>query len=432
MAIRNARIPAMVATLLFLGAMTTLPYPTAEAKSKMQKQAFGKIQDGQSVDLYTLSNKYGMTAAISNFGATLVSLKVPDRDGKLGDVVLGYDNPADYENGKAYFGGTIGRYGNRIAHGKFALDGVEYTLPLNDGPNTLHGGVRGFNKRVWSAKDVSSSAGEALELTYVSKDGEEGFPGTLTVTVVYTLLADENAVKIDYTATTDKDTVLNLTNHSYFNLSGQGNGDILQHKLTLFASQFTPVDVTLIPTGKLQDVHNTPFDFLQPMAIGERINMNHEQLRFGKGYDHNWVLDKKSPSSLGLAARAYWKSPPPNPACSSTAETFWMAQCTARMARCTTTARRSAWKRSTFRIRLMRRVSLPRFCIRGRHCTRVRSISSRYKRPAISSSNAKYLSDPGAGRAWQAGGEAVSRGQAELVASAAAAWPVRASIHGKQ
>lgn len=305
MAIRNARIPAMVATLLFLGVMTTLPYPTAEAKSKMQKQAFGKIQDGQSVDLYTLSNKYGMTAAISNFGATLVSLKVPDRDGKLGDVVLGYDNPADYENGKAYFGGTIGRYGNRIAHGKFALDGVEYTLPLNDGPNTLHGGVRGFNKRVWSAKDVSSSAGEALELTYVSKDGEEGFPGTLTVTVVYTLLADENAVKIDYTATTDKDTVLNLTNHSYFNLSGQGNGDILQHKLTLFASQFTPVDVTLIPTGKLQDVHNTPFDFLQPMAIGERIDMNDEQLRFGKGYDHNWVLDKKSPSSLGLAARAY-------------------------------------------------------------------------------------------------------------------------------
>jgi aldose 1-epimerase len=305
MAIRNASIPAMVAALLLLGAMTMLPYPTAEAKSKMQKQAFGKIQDGQSVDLYTLSNKYGMTVAISNFGATLVSLKVPDRDEKLGDVVLGYDNPADYENGKAYFGGTIGRYGNRIAHGRFALDGVAYTLPLNDGPNTLHGGVRGFNKRVWTAKDVSSSAGEALELNYVSKDGEEGFPGTLTVKVVYTLLADENAVRIDYTATTDKDTVLNLTNHSYFNLSGQGNGDILQHQLTLFASQFTPVDVTLIPTGKLQDVHNTAFDFLQPMAIGVRINMNDEQLKFGRGYDHNWVLDKKSPSSLSLAARAY-------------------------------------------------------------------------------------------------------------------------------
>ena len=301
----NARIPAMVAALLFLGAMTTLPYPTAEAKSKMQKQAFGKIQDGQSVDLYTLTNKYGMAVAISNFGGTLVSLKVPDRDGKLGDVVLGYDNPADYENGKAYFGGTIGRYGNRIAHGKFTLDGVVYSLPLNDGPNTLHGGVRGFNKHVWIARDVSSSAGEALELTYVSRDGEEGFPGTLTVKVVYTLFADENAVKIEYTATTDKDTVLNLTNHSYFNLSGQGNGDILQHQLKLYASQFTPVDVTLIPTGKLQDVQNTPFDFLQPIAIGQRINMNDEQLKFGRGYDHNWVLDKKSPNTMSLAARAY-------------------------------------------------------------------------------------------------------------------------------
>jgi aldose 1-epimerase len=305
MARRNLTIPAMVAALFFLGAVTMLPYPKAEAKSKMQKQAFGKIQDGQTVDLYTLSNKNGMTAAITNLGGTLVSLKVPDRGAKFGDVVLGYDNPADYENGKAYFGATIGRYGNRIAHGKFTLDGVVYTLPLNDGPNTLHGGIRGFNKRGWSAKDVSSSAGEALELTYLSKDGEEGFPGNLSVKVVYTLLADENALKIEYTATTDKDTVLNLTNHSYFNLAGQGNGDILQHQLALYASQITPVDATLIPTGALQDVHNTPFDFLQPIAIGARINMNDEQLRLGKGYDHNWVLDKKSPTSLSPAARAY-------------------------------------------------------------------------------------------------------------------------------
>jgi aldose 1-epimerase len=305
MARRNLTIPAMVAALFFLGAVTMMPYSKAEANSKMQKQAFGKIQDGQSVDLYTLSNKYGMIAAISNFGGTLVSLKVPDRDGKIGDVVLGYDNPADYENGKAYFGGTIGRYGNRIGHGKFTLDGVVYTLPQNDGDNSLHGGIRGFNKRVWTAKDVSSSAGEALELTYVSKDGEEGFPGNLSVKVVYTLLANENALKIDYTATTDKDTVLNLTNHSYFNLAGQGNGDILQHQLTLYASQFTPVDVTLIPTGKLEGVHNTPFDFLQPMAIGARINADNEQMKFGKGYDHNWVLDKKSPTALSPAARAY-------------------------------------------------------------------------------------------------------------------------------
>jgi aldose 1-epimerase len=282
-----------------------LPYPKAEAKSKMQKQAFGKIQDGQTVDLYVLTNKHGMTAAITNFGATLVSLKVPDRDGKIGDVVLGYDNPADYETGKAYFGGTIGRYGNRIAHGKFTLNGVTYSVPTNDGENSLHGGVRGFNKRVWTAKEVSSGAGEALELTYLSKDGEEGYPGNLKVKVVYTVLADQNALKIEYTATTDKDTVTNLTNHSYFNLAGQGNGDILQHQLTLYASQFTPVDATLIPTGKLEGVRNTPFDFLQATAIGARINQDNQQLKFGKGYDHNWVLDKSSEGALSLAARAY-------------------------------------------------------------------------------------------------------------------------------
>ena len=305
MAKLKATIPAMVATLTILGAMTMMPYPKAEAKSKMQKQAFGKIQDGQSVDLYVLTNKQGMSAAITNFGATLVSLKVPDRDGKIDDVVLGYDNPADYETGKAYFGGTIGRYGNRIAHGKFTLDGVSYSVPTNDGENSLHGGVRGFNKRVWTAKEVSSSAGESLELTYLSKDGEEGYPGNLKVKVVYTVLADQNALKIEYTATTDKATVTNLTNHSYFNLAGQGNGDILQHQLTLFASQFTPVDATLIPTGKLEGVRGTPFDFLQATAIGARINQDDQQLKFGKGYDHNWVLDKSSEGALSLAARAY-------------------------------------------------------------------------------------------------------------------------------
>ena len=305
MAKLKATIPAMVAMLAILGAMTMMPYPNAEAKSKMQKQAFGKIQDGQTVDLYVLSNKHGMTAAITNFGATLVSLKVPDRDGKIADVVLGYDNPADYETGKAYFGGTIGRYGNRIAHGKFTLDGVTYSVPTNDGENSLHGGVRGFNKRVWTAREVSSDAGEALELTYLSKDGEEGYPGNLKVKVVYTVLADQNALKIEYTATTDKATVTNLTNHSYFNLAGQGNGNILQHQLTLFASQFTPVDATLIPTGKLEGVRGTPFDFLQATAIGARINQDDQQLKFGKGYDHNWVLDKSSEGALSLAARAY-------------------------------------------------------------------------------------------------------------------------------
>jgi aldose 1-epimerase len=242
-----------------------------------------------------------MEAAITNYGATLVSLKVSDRKGRLADVVLGYDKIDGYENGKAYFGATVGRYANRIAHATFTLDSVAYTLPKNDGDNHLHGV---FSKQVWPAKDVSNAAGPGLELTYMSKDGEEGYPGNLSVTVVYTLLADQNALKIDYTATTDKTTVLNLTHHSYFNLAGQGNGDILQHQLTIHASRFTPVDSTLIPTGELRDAAKTPFDFLQPTTIGARINQDHEQLRFGHGYDLNWVLDRKSDALL-LAAQAY-------------------------------------------------------------------------------------------------------------------------------
>jgi aldose 1-epimerase len=293
---------AVTTVLAFFAATVAMPYPRAEGNSKMQKQAFGKLQDGRSVDLYVLTNKQGAEAAITNYGATLVSLKVPDRNGKLGDVVLGYDKVEGYENGKAYFGATVGRYGNRIAHAKFVLDGTTYTLERNDGDNHLHGG---FNKRIWAAKDVSSGAGQALELTYLSKDGEEGFPGNLSVKVVYTLLAGQNAVKIDYTATTDKDTVLNLTHHSYFNLAGQGNGDVLQHQLTIHASRFTPVDSTLIPTGELREVRNTPFDFLQATAIGARIDQDDAQLKFGKGYDHNWVLDQESRGSLFVAAQAY-------------------------------------------------------------------------------------------------------------------------------
>jgi aldose 1-epimerase len=300
MARLSATIPAILTALLCLSA-----FAVEQAKPKIQRQAFGRIQDGESTDLYTLTNQHGMAAAITNYGASLVSLKVPDRDGKIGGVVLGYDNAADYESGTASIGGTIGRYANRIAHGKFTLDGVTYTLVTNNGENHLHGGIRGFNKRIWTAKDISSSAGEALELTYVSMDGEEGYPGTLSVKVVYTALADQNALKIDYAATTDKDTVLNLTNHSYFNLAGQGNGDILQVQLTLVADQFAPVNAALIPTGKLQDVRNTPFDFLQPIAIGARIKQNDPQLKFGNGYDLNWVLNKKSAGSLSLAARAY-------------------------------------------------------------------------------------------------------------------------------
>jgi len=274
----------------------------AEAKQKMQKQAFGKTDDGQQADLYVLTNKNGVEVAITNFGGTVVSLKVPDRAGKLEDVVLGFDKAGDYETGKSFFGATIGRYGNRIAHGKFTLNGVAYTLAKNNDENHLHGGVRGFSKRMWTAKDVSGAAGQALELTYLSKDGEEGYPGNLSVKVVFTL-TDQNELKITYSATTDKDTVINLTNHSYFNLAGQGNGDILQHQLMIHADRFTPVDATLIPTGELKSVKGTPFDFQTATAIGTRIGQDDEQLKFGKGYDHNWVLTGWKLGTLALAAR---------------------------------------------------------------------------------------------------------------------------------
>jgi aldose 1-epimerase len=297
----------ITALLLLAMAAVAISAQKAEAKTKMQKQLFGKTEDGQQVDLYTLTNKHGMEVAISTYGATLQSLKVPDNKGKLDDIVLGYASLDGYIIDKAYFGATVGRYGNRIANGKFQLNGVTYTLPKNDnGQNTLHGGIKGFNKKVWTAKEISTPAAEALELTYLSKDGEEGFPGNLSVKVTYTVPAARNEIRIDYQATTDKDTVVNLTNHSYFNLAGQGSGDILQHQLTIHAARFTPVDKWLIPTGELKEVKGTPFDFNQPTAIGARIEQDDEQLKLGKGYDHNWVLDKTgTPDSLFLAAEAY-------------------------------------------------------------------------------------------------------------------------------
>jgi aldose 1-epimerase len=277
----------------------------AEAKSGMQHKNFGKTQDGQSAELYILTNKSGMQADVTNYGATLVALRVPDRDGKLADVILGYDDVAGYEAGASYFGATVGRYANRIAHAKFSLDGNTYTLGKNDGENTLHGGIKGFNKRFWTAKDVSSAAGPALQLAYVSKDGEEGFPGNLNITVTYSLRADRNELKIDYRATTDKDTVINVSNHAYYNLAGQGSGDILKHELKLYASRFTPVDQTLIPTGELPEVKGTPFDFAKSTAIGARIDQDDQQLKYGKGYDHNWVLDDKAKGAPVPAAEAY-------------------------------------------------------------------------------------------------------------------------------
>ncbi len=271
----------------------------------MRTSNFGKTKEGNEITLYTLANQAGMEAAIMNYGATLVSLKVPDRNAKLDDVVLGYDSVTDYEDGKSYFGGTIGRYGNRIAGGEFSLDGVTFHIPKNDGPNSLHGGTIGFNKRVWTAVDRSRAGAEVLELSYVSPEGEQGYPGTLNVKVTYTLPANSNELRIDYLASTDKDTVVNLTNHSYFNLTGSPAQDILKHELELRAPEFTPVDATLIPTGELRTVEGTPFDFRKSTAIGARINQDDQQLKFGKGYDHNWVLEPNPKRALQRAAEVY-------------------------------------------------------------------------------------------------------------------------------
>ena len=266
------------------------------AAEKAPKISWGKTPGGESVDLYTLSNAKGSEARIMNYGGVVVSLRVPDRSGAMADVVAGFDRFEDYLKPPPYFGAIIGRYGNRIGKARFSLDGMEYVLARNDGENHLHGGLRGFDKRLWTAKPLSS---QSLELTYLSRDGEEGYPGNLAATVTYTL-TDANELKIEYSATTDKDTVVNLTNHSYFNLAGEGG--ILGHEVVIYADRFTPVDRGLIPTGQLKDVARTPFDFRTARTIGERIERNDEQLIFGRGYDHNWVLNR-SGSGLETAAK---------------------------------------------------------------------------------------------------------------------------------
>ncbi len=267
----------------------------------ISQKPFGQTKDGAPVTLFTLRNIRGAEARISTYGGLVISLKVPDRSGEMGDVVLGYDALAGYLKDSPYFGALIGRYGNRIAKGKFSMDGKEYNLATNNFPNALHGGLKGFDKVIWTPTVLTTSAGPGLKLTYLSPDGEEGFPGNLSVTVVYSLTED-NTLRVDYTATTDKDTVINLTQHSYFNLAGKG--DILSHIVMIPADKFTPVDSTLIPTGELRPVEGTPFDFRIPTAIGARINQDDEQLKFGKGYDHNWVINKP-PGELGLMARVY-------------------------------------------------------------------------------------------------------------------------------
>jgi len=309
---RHSQIAAALCAGLIgaaLGGCQSQPAPSAPAaqptppggKLKIEKQAWGKAPDGAAVDLYTLTNDRGMQVKITNWGGIVTSILVPDRQGQLADVALGFETLDPYLQRHPFFGALAGRYANRIGKGRFTLNGQTYTLARNNGENSLHGGLKGFDKAVWKAREIPPGG---LELSYLSKDGEEGYPGNLSATVVYTL-TDDNELKIDYTATTDKETVVNLTNHSYFNLAGAGTGDILKHEVMLNADRFTPVDAGLIPTGELASVKGTPFDFTQPTAIGARIEEKHEQIVRGKGYDHNFVLNKGTggAGSLSLAAR---------------------------------------------------------------------------------------------------------------------------------
>ncbi len=306
----NKLIPLITVTSLGIAAMclTGCLSMNKDLQDSITKQDFGTTPDGKPVELYTLRNRHGMEAKIMTYGGIVTSLKVPDKNGKLDDVVLGFDSldgyVADsYVKSCPYFGALIGRYGNRIANGKFTLEGNTYTLATNNGPNTLHGGLKGYDKVVWTAKPSVGVDGPVLSLAYVSPDGEEHFPGNLLVTANYSLTED-NALKLEFAATTDRPTVVNLTHHSYFNL--RGSGDILSHVVYINADRFTPVDSTLIPTGELRPVAGTPFDFTTPTPIGLHINdTNYEQIKLGNGYDHNFVLNKQQPGALTLAARVY-------------------------------------------------------------------------------------------------------------------------------
>jgi aldose 1-epimerase len=275
------------------------PTNTTPAGPDVKREAFGTV-DGRAVEQFTLTNKNGIEVKAITYGGIITSITTPDRTGAMGDIVLGFDSLDGYLAGHPFFGALVGRYGNRIAKGRFTIDGVEYKLATNNGPNHLHGGVKGFDKRVWNWALPPAKPGQStVGFTYISPDGEEGYPGKLVVAVIYTL-TDDNELIVDYRADTDKDTHINLTQHSYFNLVGAG--DVLAHEVTIDADRYTPVDATLIPTGELASVEGTPFDFRKPTAIGARIDQPNPQLKNGGGYDHNWVLNGNA-GSLRRAAR---------------------------------------------------------------------------------------------------------------------------------
>jgi aldose 1-epimerase len=289
--------------VVFISLVYCVPFAAgADRPHSMKKETFGAVQ-GNSVELYTLTNAHGLEVRATNYGGIIVSLRVPDKHGRMDDVVLGFDKFQGYLDNKPYFGAIIGRYANRIAGARFTLDGVQYSLAANNGPNSLHGGNIGFDKAVWKAEPFENSAGVGLIFTYTSKDGEEGYPGNLNVKVTYTL-TNQDELTFDYEATTDKATPINLTQHTYFNLAGEGRGDILGHELTLNADRFTPVDKTLIPTGELRAVKNTPLDFTKSATMGKGINESDEQMVLGHGYDHTFVINRTGPGPV-LAARVH-------------------------------------------------------------------------------------------------------------------------------
>ena len=288
--------------IIFLASATLAHGRSSKAAhGTVEEQPFGTTKEGKKITLYTLTNSHHMEVRAMNYGAIIVSLRVPDRKGEVADIVLGHDTLEGYFDNSPHLGGLVGRYANRIANGSFTLDGVKYSLPKNNGPNTLHGGIKGFDQAVWQGTPLKGTTG--VVFSYLSKDGEEGFPGNLKVKVTYSL-TEANELVINYEATTDKPTVLNLSQHSYFNLAGEGTGDILNHEVMISADRFTPVDSTMIPTGELRPVKGTPLDFTTQTKVGARIDDNYEQLVLGKGYDHNFVINRKA-EGLVSVARAY-------------------------------------------------------------------------------------------------------------------------------